>query len=94
MAETTDNTPKTTDEVPPSARLWLDPDVARWLHLQADKHYAGDVERALNEAIRTVMLQVAEPGNPWAALQHQLRSRQRALLEESAAKPRAAEPGS
>lgn len=49
----TDEAPQ--DEVPDWAKLWLDIEVAEWLHRQADDYFDGNVERALNETLRLAM---------------------------------------
>lgn len=48
--------------------LWLDRTVAVWLHKIADEHYGGDVEKAMNEALRAMMAAEANPEDPWAAI--------------------------
>lgn len=55
--------------------LWLDRNVAVWLHRVADEHYGGDVERAMNEALRAMMMAEANPEDPWAAINVQDASR-------------------
>jgi hypothetical protein len=59
---------ESTDEVPDWANVWLDDDVAAWLHEQADEHFDGDVGRTLNSAVRVVMALVTQPQDPWAAV--------------------------
>jgi hypothetical protein len=46
----------------------LDLDVAEWLHMIADKHYDGDFETALNDALRAVMSRETPPKDPWATI--------------------------
>lgn len=59
---------ETTDEVPDWAKVWLDRDVATWLHLIADKYFAGDVGLALNEMLRIPMAMHNKPDDPWAGI--------------------------
>lgn len=53
--------------------LWLAEDVAEFLHDLADKEFGGDVELAMNESIRAIMVAMQEPDNPWAAVSWQAR---------------------
>lgn len=57
-----------TDEVPDWAKVWLDRDVAAWLHLQADKYFGGDINLTLNEMLRIPMAMSAKPDDPWAGI--------------------------
>lgn len=55
--------------------LWLDRDLAVWLHELAVTRFDGDVERAMNNCIRAVMIAEAQPDDPWAAVSWQAQSR-------------------
>lgn len=68
------------DEVPDSALVWLDHDVAVWLHTEADRHYGGDVSKALNDTVRVVMAAVERPNDPWAAVVKQSELRRNATM--------------
>ncbi len=69
--------PDETNKVPEWAKIWLDMDVATWLHEQADRHYGGNVELALNETLRAVKARMTNPGDLWAMSRHQVQSRLR-----------------
>lgn len=55
--------------------LWMDEDVAQFLHDLADLHYEGNVEKAMNESLRAVMIAMRTPEDPWAGVSWQARSR-------------------
>lgn len=56
--------------------MTLDMDVAEWLHAMADAHYGGDVQLALNECLRALLVaEQAKPFDPWATVSHLARSR-------------------
>lgn len=55
--------------------LWLDLDVAEYLHQIADAYYDGDVEQAMNACIRAVMAAEKAPDDPWAGISQQAASR-------------------
>lgn len=55
-------------DVPERAKLWLDDDVARWLHFVADDRYQGDVGRAMNVMLRVAMKVHENPERPWSAI--------------------------
>lgn len=62
---------ETTDEVPDWAKLWLDRDVAQWLHIEADRYFGGNVELCTNEMLRIVMAMSMNPEDPWIdVIQH------------------------
>lgn len=70
-----------TDEVPGWAQLWLDEDVAAWLHAEADAYFGGNVENAMNHHLRLAMTRQQywrslppdpdgnAPRDPWERLQ-------------------------
>ncbi len=58
--------------------LRLEDDVAAWLHHVADELYDGDVEKAMNGALRVVMAANQAPGDPWAGINEQYRQQQAA----------------
>jgi hypothetical protein len=60
---------ETTDEVPDWAKVWLDLDVAAWLHEVADKYFAGSVQLALNEMLRVPMAMSQKPDDRWVGLE-------------------------
>jgi hypothetical protein len=68
---------ETTDEVPDWAKVWLDRDVAAWLHVQADRFFGGNVDLALNEFLRVVMEMSAKPDDPWAGIEAHRRAHAR-----------------
>lgn len=51
--------------------LWLDPDVAAWLHRVAEANYDGDVQRAMNVKLRVAMLATEPPDDPWKAAMYE-----------------------
>lgn len=71
----------TTDEVPDWAKLWLDRDVAVWLHEIADKYFGGNIELTLNEMLRVPMAMSAKPDDPWAGIMAHQKSRSRGEYE-------------
>lgn len=48
--------------------LWLDRDVAEWLHRIADEHFNGDVEKAMNTCLNALMKAEEKPDDCWAAI--------------------------
>lgn len=48
--------------------LWLDRDVAAWLHRVADERYGGDVQRAMNVKLTVAMLVDLHPEDPWRGI--------------------------
>lgn len=65
-------------EIPEDAQLWLSSDNAVWLHAIADKHYGGDVEKALNSLLSYTKAMLTPPHNApasWTALETLARSR-------------------
>lgn len=71
----------TTDEVPDWAKVWLDHDVATWLHVIADKYFAGNVELAMNEMLRVTMAMSTKPDDPWAGIMAQQKAHSRGQRE-------------
>lgn len=65
------------DEVPESARLELEPDIAAWLRLIANAYYRGDMEHAMNESLRAIMEMEQAPNDVWGPLIRQAASRHR-----------------
>lgn len=59
---------------PDWSSIWLDPDVAQWLHEQAERLFGGDTGLALNEFIRVLMAMERQPDDMWAAPQAKLRA--------------------
>lgn len=57
--------------------MWLDRKVAVWLHEVADQYYGGNVETAMNEALKAVMKAEQNPEDRWAAISWQAASRRR-----------------
>jgi hypothetical protein len=55
--------------------LRLDDDVARVLHHIADQRFGGDVQTAMNDCLRAILLAELKPDDPWAAIMAQARSR-------------------
>lgn len=53
--------------------LWLDEDIAVFLHELADREFGGDVELAMNDCLRAIMDAMAQPNDPWAAVGGQAR---------------------
>jgi hypothetical protein len=79
---------ESTDEVPDGEKLWLDRDVATWLHLEADRHFAGNVELCMNEMLRIVMQMSLHPDDPWIdVIQHQ-NARARGRREQALQAPK------
>lgn len=68
-------------DIPESAQLWLERDVAEFLHQVADEYFDGDRPLALNELLRIPMAMYAKPSDVWAAIEQQnaahVRARQR-----------------
>lgn len=69
----------TTDEVPDWAKLWLEPDVAAFLHRVADSYFNGDVNLALNEVLRINVAMYEKPNDMWAGIVAQNEAHVRAL---------------
>jgi hypothetical protein len=65
---------ETTDEVPDWAKVWLDRDVAQWLHTTADREFGGNVELCMNEMLRVVMAVSTKPDDPWAGVERHRRA--------------------
>ncbi len=55
--------------------LWLDEDVAQFLHDLADREFGGDVEAAMNDCLRAMMAAMTPPSDPWGAVGFQARSK-------------------
>jgi hypothetical protein len=71
----------TTDEVPDWAKVWFDRDVAEWLHVIADKYFAGNVELAMNEMLRITMAMYNKPDDRWAGIEEHRRAHARGEAE-------------
>lgn len=56
--------------------LRLDDDVALVLHDIAERRFGGDVQMALNEELRAILLAELKPDDPWAAIGYQAVSRE------------------
>ena len=78
----------TTDEVPDWAKLWLDRDVAEFLHKIADEHFDGNVELTLNELIRILKAMYNKPDDMWAGIEAQNLAHHRVQSERLRQKPR------
>lgn len=52
----------------PEGAFWLDKDVADWLVVIADRHFAGDRDMAMNEMLRVVMEIWKKPNDLWAGV--------------------------
>lgn len=63
------------DDVPDYAKVWLELDVAQFLHEEADLHYDGDVSVALNTIMRAVIKLSQNPEDPWAFIDKRMRTR-------------------
>lgn len=59
--------------------MWLDEDLAVWLRQVAVIHYDGDLERAMNNCLRAVMLAEKTPDDPWAGVTWRAQSRSAAV---------------
>lgn len=71
----------TTDEVPDWAKLWLDRDVAQFLHVLADKYFGGNVELTMNELLRISMAMYNKPDDRWAGIEAHRRAHARGESE-------------
>lgn len=57
--------------------MWLDREVAVWLHKLANEHYRGNVQTAMNEALKAIMKMEQNPEDRWKAISWQAASRRR-----------------
>ena len=55
--------------------LYLDREVAEWLHRIANEYCGGDVSRAMNQGLRALMEAERKPDDPWAAISKLARAR-------------------
>lgn len=83
---------ETTDEVPDWAKIWLERDVASWLHVIADRYFAGNTELALNEMLRIPMALSTKPDDPWAGIEAHRKAKMRGEYEQKMRKRSEAPP--
>ena len=64
------------NDIPETALLWLDRDVAAWLHRVADRDFGGDRQLALNGELRATMAADPVRDDPWALVRARAMVRQ------------------